>query len=122
MRKHGASHYRSTNNPCRCGICTTENRKFVASRRATRREETRLNGGVAPIETHNNSTYSNWGCRCADCCASHLTKMRHDRRSRLARTAANGGIAPLNKARHGRRTTYTNWRCRCNDCVAAVKE
>lgn len=86
---------------------------------ARRRRIVAANGGVAPIEVHNASTYANWGCHCPDCKADHAQKAAQRRESRIALTVANGGIAPV--ATHNR-STYLNWGCTCQTCIAANRQ
>lgn len=71
------------------------------------------NGGVAPTDAHDSSTYVNWGCRCPDCRAGHATMVRQRRAARRRIVAANGGQAPIEL--HGV-SAYTNWGCRCEVC------
>lgn len=40
-------------------------------RRARQAARTEANDGVAPVEAHNRSTYSEWRCRCPECVAAN---------------------------------------------------
>ena len=70
-----------TNHLCRCLRCTEAWRLYNIQQRASRREQTAANGGIAPFWHHNRSTYHNWGCGCETC----LADTRHYRRERKAR-------------------------------------
>lgn len=80
---------------------------------------TAANGGIAPIEKHNVSTYNNWGCRCNTC---YKAKQRYNKECKLvrfAKTAANKGIAPTKNHNF---STYLSWNCRCKPCRLSYKE
>jgi hypothetical protein len=64
--KHGsASAYR--NGRCRCPDCVIANSNSCRTGRDKRIATTKANGGVAPVDVHNRSTYINWSCRCWTC-------------------------------------------------------
>lgn len=84
-----------------------------ARTRARRLRLTAANGGVAPIQRHDRSTYKNWGCRCVPCRTDHAKAQRALKARRWALTAANGGIAPT-KTHNA--NTRTNWGCTCTPC------
>lgn len=90
---------------------TTERRN-----RLIRYRRTAENGGVAPTDKHDQSTYSGWNCRCPICTADHAAKRKAQAAERRRLTAANGGIAPVK--RHNA-NTYRAWRCRCVPCCEA---
>ena len=84
--------------------------------KAERRALTAENGGVAPVEKHNRSTYVNWGCRCKPCRAGNSRHRTAQRAIKLRMTRDNGGIAPteIHNA-----TTYESWGCSCPTCKKA---
>lgn len=72
--------------PVVCEWCKYEHTSKPLAERHARYVLTRNNGGVAPIPTHNASTYINWGCHCPECTASNTANVGRRARARKEAT------------------------------------
>lgn len=82
--KHGR--YAYGNHGCRCEACTTDHSKYLAERRAERRELRIPDGSgrlVAPTWVKHGTPggYSNWYCRCVACTDAWAASARRARAS-----------------------------------------
>lgn len=88
-------------NGCRCLPCCAANRVGTSSAKAKRFARTAANGGIAPTDKHDGSTYANWGCGCDECKTGWATECR----ARYARKRqTRQGTTRTRRKNHGQAT------------------